>query len=83
METLLRAWTSSGSMSSNGVFASREFEIAGADPGGGGALLSTTNFFFSTNFLSICGLRHTGNAQGGGACECARVGVFFNFSEGG
>ena len=39
--------------------------------GGGGRdppLLSTT-----------CGLRHMGNVQGGGggACECARVGVFF------
>ena len=32
-----------------------------------------------------CGWRHTGNVQGGGggACECPRVGVFFNLSEGG
>ena len=59
----------------------------GSGGGGGGhdpaPLLSTTNFFFSTNFLTICGWRHTGNVQGGGACECPRVGVFFNFFEGG
>ena len=31
-----------------------------------------------------CGWPHIGNVQGGGgACECPRVGVFLNFSEGG
>ena len=44
----------------------------GADPGGGGGrdppppCSRPPIFFFSTNFLSICGLRHTGNVQGGG-----------------
>ena len=45
----------------------RQARIRGG--GGGGRdppLLSTTNFFFSTNFLTICGWRHTGNVQGGG-----------------
>ena len=60
--------------------------ITGADPGGGGfggrdpppPLLSITNFFFSTNFLSICGLRHTGNVQGGGVLVNVQEWVYFS-----
>ena len=44
---------------------------SGADPGGGGwgswppPCSRPPIIFFSTNFLSICGLRHMGNVQGG------------------
>ena len=40
----------------------------GADPGGGGVMTPPAldhQFFFSTNFLTICGWRHMGNVQGG------------------
>ena len=39
------------------------------------AICSTLQQFCST--LGICGWRHTGNVQGGGGCECPRVGAFF------
>ena len=59
--------------------------VAGADPGGGGLGVVTPPaldhhfFFFSTNFLSICGLRHTGNVQqGGGVLVNVQEWVYFS-----
>ena len=58
---------------------------SGADPGEGGGGRDPPppaldhQFFFSTNFLTICEWRHTGNVQGGVLVNAQEWGYFSIF----